>query len=137
MRSALRLVLLLALLAAPARAQIDAGGAAPPNPSTLVTPSAPAVTIAAGAHAVVRVHLSIRPTWHINANPPSPDYMIPTLVTLRGGYGLTAGKAVYPEPRRLKVAFDDQPLAVYTDSAEVTLPLDAAAAAERSEVASA
>jgi len=132
MRSALRTLFALALattLAAPALAQLEGGAAPPPNPSTLVKATAAPVKIVAGGKADVTVMLAIQPTWHINANPPSPDYMIPTVVTVSPAGGVSGGKAKYPAPTKLKVSFDEQPLSVYTESATVTVPLTAGAAA--------
>ncbi|HUK63812.1 MAG TPA: cytochrome c biogenesis protein CcdA, partial [Dongiaceae bacterium] len=67
--------------------------------------------------------------WHINANPPNPDYMIPTALEVEGGFGVTAGKVVYPAPKPIKVGFDDAPLLVFGDHATLTLPLTASAQA--------
>jgi thiol:disulfide interchange protein DsbD len=129
MRLTLPLILLLVAIASPTRAQIDAGGAAPPDPSTLVHASSVAVELAAGASGEVAVQLAIQPSWHINSNPPSPDYMIPTSVEIRPGFGVTPGRAVYPEAQQLKVEFDDKPLSVYSGTVTVRVPLAVASAA--------
>ena len=130
MRIVLRLMLLLAATVTPALAQIDGGAAAPPDPATLVKASAAPVALAAGGRAEALVRLAIAAHWHINANPPSPDYMIPTLVQLPAAFGVTAGPMKYPQARQLKVEFDPAPLSVYTDSATVRVPLSAASGAE-------
>ncbi len=130
MRNALRLLTLLCLLATPAFAQLGNGGAAPPPPSTLVKVHAAKVTIAAGATATAQLELTIEPTWHINANPPSPEYMIPTEVSLKAGSGVSAGHIRYPTAQQLKVEFDPAPLSVYTKSVTIPLPLNAAATSE-------
>jgi len=120
---------LLATLATPSLAQIEGGAAPPPRPSTLVKATAEAVKIVSGGHADVTVMLAIQPSWHINANPPSPDYMIPTVVTILPAGGLKGGKAKYPAPTQLKVSFDEQPLSVYTEFATITVPLEAGVSA--------
>ena len=130
MRNALRLVSLLCLLATPAFAQLGSGGAAPPPPSTLVKIHAAKVTIVAGASATAQLELAIEPTWHINANPPSPDYMIPTVVSLKAAAGVSAARIHYPAAQQLKVEFDPAPLSVYTQAVTIPLPLVAAATAE-------
>jgi len=126
-----RFVLLLAsLLLGVARsvpAQESTGGEAPPVPATIVHVRVAPVTIAAGGAAEAKVELTITAPWHINANPPSPDYMIPTQATLPAASGIAPGKAVYPAAHQLKVDFDDKPLAVYDHAATITLPLRAAA----------
>ena len=130
MKTLLRLVTLLCLLAAPAFAQLGAGGEPPPAPSSLVKVRAAGVAVVAGGSTVARLDLAIEPSWHINANPPSPDYMIPTLVQLKPALGVSAGRIRYPAATKLKVEFDPEPLAVYTESVTIPLPINAAATAE-------
>ena len=128
------LALGLALIFAPsARAQLGGGGAeaAPPRAESLVRAVAAPVSVVAGARAEVAVRVEIAAGWHINANPPSPDYMIPTTLTLTltGAGGLTAGKVVYPAGQALKVSFEDKPLAVYSGEVTLRVPLLAARSA--------
>ena len=92
-------------LAGPARAQI-AGGQPIPPPDRLVGAHVAPVEIAAGGSATARLEIAIAAGWHINANPPSPDYMIATVVRLTPAAGVSAGTPRYPAARRLKVAFD-------------------------------
>ncbi len=124
------LLLLLTAIAHTAAAQINAGSAAPPDPATLVHASVAPVELKAGTRANALVQLTIQPTWHINSNPPSPDYMIPTRVEIRPAFGVTASRAVYPKPQELKVEFDDKPLSVYSGTVTISVPLSAAATAE-------
>lgn len=124
------IVLLLALVFVPAwttnaAAQED-GSAAPPQAATLVKVAATPLTLAAGAQAEVLVTFEIAAGWHVNANPPSPDYLIPTTVTLPGAAGLTPGRTTYPAGEPVKLAFDENPLSVY--SGRVTLKMALAAA---------
>ena len=130
MRLLSRLVLLLAAFAVPALAQIGAGSAPLPEPSTLVRAKVADVEIKAGGRAEAHVDMDIQRSWHINSNPPSPDYMIPTVVQIRPAFGVTAGHAIYPAAKPLKVEFDDKPLSVYTGDAVIRVPLTAAASAE-------
>ncbi len=127
MARAAALALLAALTcAAPAAAQL--GGAVPPA-EKLVKIAAEPVTIAAGAKGTAKVSLTIAPTWHINANPPSPDYMIPTVLTLEPAAGVTAGDPVYPAPHMVRLGFDESDLFVYDGTAVITVPVEVAAAA--------
>ncbi|MBI5708848.1 MAG: thioredoxin family protein [Candidatus Eisenbacteria bacterium] len=113
--------------ALPARAQLGGGAAVPiPKAETLVRASATPVTITAGGRAGASVTLAIQPGWHINASPPSPDYMIPTTVELKGAEGLTAGRPAYPAGTPMKVGFDESPISVYSGQAVVKLVLAAA-----------
>ena len=45
--------------------------------------------------AVFPVTLTIAPGWHVNANPPNPDYMIATALEVKPGYGVSPGKIGY------------------------------------------
>lgn len=123
----LALALGLTAIARPVDAQFGPG-ATPPAESLLQATVEP-VTIAAGGSAEARVRLTIKPTWHVNANPPSPDYMIPTALELTGAAGVTPGTPRYPAPKPLQVAFETNPLLVYDGAIEIRLPLSAAATA--------
>jgi thiol:disulfide interchange protein DsbD len=115
--------------AAVAHAQMGDGGAPIPPVDQLVRIKVEPVSIQAGGQAMAVVHLSIQDGWHINANPPSPDYMIPTLVEVAGGAGLTIGKRVYPAAKSLKLGFDENPIAVFDHESEIRVPIAATAAA--------
>lgn len=120
----LRLALLLAAIAPAARAQD-----APPPAEQLVQPRVAAVSVAAGGRAEVRLELTVAEHWHINANPPALDYMIPTEVTLTAAHGVRAGRPRYPAGKSVKFGFEDQPLLVYDGTTSVVLPIAADAAA--------
>lgn len=111
-----------------AGAQPGASGAVP-EAKDLVHATAAPVTIAAGGRAEVRVTLLVREGWHINGNPPSLDYMIPTVVTLTAADGIKASAAVYPPARHEKLAFEETPLLVYDGETVVVLPVIAEAGA--------
>lgn len=118
----------------PARAQLGGGVSGPiPKAETLVRARATPVTVTAGGRAEASVTLAIEPGWHINANPPSPDYMIPTAVELKGAGGITAGRPAYPAGKPVKVGFDESPISVYSGEAVVKLTLAAAPGAPNGE----
>ena len=107
-----------------ALAQFGAGDT--PAAEKLVKVTAEAVTIAAGARATVRLHVTIEPGWHVNANPPALEYNIPTTVTLVSASGLTPGKPRYPAGKQEKFEFEDTPMLVYDGTVDFTLPVTAA-----------
>jgi len=78
----------------------------------------------------VVITLSIKPGFHVNANPPTFAYLIPTEVTATKVEGATVGKPLYPAAVKRKFQFADQPLAVYEGEARVTLPLSIASGAK-------
>ena len=112
--------------ALPARAQL---GAAIPEGRDLVKITAAPVRLAAGATATAEVRLEILATWHINANPPSPDYMIPTELTFAPVAGVSARAPKYPPPHAVKLAFENSEIHVYDGVATIAVPLTAAAGA--------
>ena len=127
-RHAIALAALACSLATPtAFAQLDAGSAAPPEPARIVRITAAPVALKAGSRAEAVIELAIESPWHINANPPSPDYMIATRLLAPAAFGVTPGRPVYPPAHDLKVEFDDKPLAVYDHAATIRLPLAAGA----------
>lgn len=125
-RGSAALVLGLALvIVLPARGQVGDAPSAIPAAKDLVHVSADPVTLPAGGRAEAQVMLTVREGWHINANPPALDYMIPTKVTLTPADGIRASAPVYPPARRQKLSFEESPLLVYDHQARVTLPLTA------------
>ncbi len=126
-RFASLLLLALGLISAPALAQLGPG--ATPAAETLVKASAAPVTITAGGKAEARFELAIQKTWHINANPASPDYMIATALEFTGTAGVTTGAPIYPAPAMLNVEFENDPLLVLDGTVTVRLPLAAAGSA--------
>ena len=122
-----RLLVVLSLLVGFAPAIIRAQeNASPPAAETLVHATAAPVSLKAGGTAEAIVHVEVQSGWHINANPPSPDYMLPTVVELTAAHGVRAGKAAYPAGQKLKVGFDEHPLAVFTGAFDVRVPVTAA-----------
>jgi DsbC/DsbD-like thiol-disulfide interchange protein len=91
----------------------------------------PDVSVNAGQSVNAAIKLSIKPGFHVNANPPTFSYLIPTEVTAAKVEGVTVGKPVYPAAVKRKFQFADQPLAVYEGEALVTLPLSVAAGAAK------
>jgi DsbC/DsbD-like thiol-disulfide interchange protein len=91
--------------------------------ASVVRVNASGVEVAAGGTASASVNLTITNGYHVNANPPSESYLIPTELTVEPGEGLTAGQPVYPQSVTKKFAFADKPLAVYEGEAAIKLPL--------------
>ena len=127
MRSARAVLLAAAVaLASPAHAQLGGGMQAPPA-ETLIRTSAAPVRIPAGGGAIAVIEIAVQPGWHVNANPPSPDYLIPTEVTIEAAGGVSAGKGEYPSPSPLRVGFEQNPILTFGGTFVVRLPLSAAA----------
>jgi DsbC/DsbD-like thiol-disulfide interchange protein len=91
------------------------------------------VEAAAGGAAQASVNLTITSGYHVNANPPSASYLIPTELSVETGEGIAADKPVYPPSITKKFAFDPKPLAVYEGEASIKLPLKVASTASKGE----
>ncbi len=131
-RSARRLLWAIALSApaagAGAQSSVEIAPATPALPRELLHVSTGGVSIPPGGEAVLRVTARVTPGWHVNANPPSEDYLIPTEARLELPAGLAAGAARYPEGRSLRFAFSEEPLSVYEGEFAIEIPLRAEAA---------
>jgi len=83
------------------------------------------VAVSAGGNSDATVTLSISPNFHVNANPATFSYLIPTEVTAGKVDGITIGKPVYPAAAKKTFQFAAEPLAVYEGEARIKLPLRA------------
>jgi len=81
--------------------------------------------VVAGGSVETTVRLSIQSGFHVNANPPTFSYLIPTELTITPGDGLSAGAIAYPPPINVKLAFSEKPLAVYEGDVEIKVILKA------------
>jgi DsbC/DsbD-like thiol-disulfide interchange protein len=100
--------------------------ASPPSPlEGKVSASVERVEIRAGETAETSVRLSIASGYHVNANPATEKFLIPTVVNVKPEAGITVAKIVYPKPLRKKFPFAEVPLDVYEGDAEIRLTLNA------------
>jgi len=81
------------------------------------------VSIPAGGNADATVTLSISPGYHVNANPATFSYLIPTALDPGKAEGVIAGKPIYPVAQKKRFQFADEPLAVYEGEVQIRLPL--------------
>jgi hypothetical protein len=76
------------------------------------------------------VRLKIEDGWHVNTNPAQPNYLIPTVVTLKSKLGSKLGTVKYPPGKRTKLEGIDEELTAYADRvsflAELDVPAEAA-----------
>ena len=83
------------------------------------------VSIEAGGNAQGTVTLAISSGFHVNANPATFPYLIPTEITPGKIDGINVGKPVYPPGAKKQFKFADEPLAVYEGDAQIKLPVRA------------
>ncbi len=79
---------------------------------------------AAGTRVVITLHVA--EGYHVNANPASEDFLIPTQVHFAG---TTPVRVVYPPARRFQPSFMDTALAVYEGEVSISADFDSGAAA--------
>lgn len=70
----------------------------------------------AGNSYSLAVEIRIDPPYHINAQTPSEDFLIPTTLTIETPEGITLGKLSFPEAKIKKFEFSESPLAVYEET---------------------
>jgi suppressor for copper-sensitivity B len=99
--------LCLLLLAGAAEAQLE------PEPKASFVLTADRTAYDTGAAVRVAALVTIEPEWHVNSHKPTFEYLIPTVLSLELPEGWTAARVEYPPAEMQKLAFADQPLAVY------------------------
>ena len=70
-------------------------------------------TIALNQTTDFKMAVTIEKDWHINANKPMEDFLIPTELTFEPVEGVEFGDATYPEPKKVEFAFSEAPVLVY------------------------
>ena len=83
------------------------------------------VEVRAGGSVEVPVRLTIQSGYHLNANPPTYPYLIPTALEIAPAAGISAARITYPPPINAKFAFAEAPLAVYEGETEIRATLTA------------
>jgi uncharacterized protein len=71
-------------------------------------------------HDEILVTLTIDPGYHLNANPASIDYLIPTVVTVPSA---PDAKITYPAGQVFKPKFSPEGISVYEGSVEIRAEL--------------
>ena len=98
-----------------------AGGPAPPAEVARV--EAVGVEAKRGAGAGGEVRLKITEGFHVNANPASEKYLIPTELKFEPAEGVEVGPVTYPASVERKFSFSEKPLAVYEGEARIKFDL--------------
>ena len=95
--------------------------------ATVVKVRTEPVTISSGGETTATVTLSISSGFHVNANPATFSYLIPTEVTAENSEQISADKTIYPAAQTKKFQFAERPLAVYEGETQIKIPLRAKA----------
>jgi hypothetical protein len=76
-----------------------------------------------GALFSVFIEVRVRPGFHVNSSEPGDELLFPAAVEVAGGSGLRLERAVFPEGRRVDVAFSRGPVSVLDGVFKVELQL--------------
>lgn len=130
-RSKLILVsgLLLFFLSACSRSGQNPAGTPTPEPKissvSVVQVLVPPIEIEAGKSNEAVVKVNTQSGYHINANPPSFDYLKATELDLQDTPEIFVDYIYYPNPQVKKFAFSEQPLRVYEGETQLKVMLNA------------
>jgi thiol:disulfide interchange protein DsbD len=75
-----------------------------------------------------KVHLQLRPGYHVNSNTPAESYLIPLKLTWKAD-PLEAGEVIYPKPSLEKYEFSEKPVSVFSGDFEIVTKFKAPASA--------
>ena len=93
-----------------------------------------ATNITKGESGEAVVRLKITDGYHVNANPPSLAYLIPTQLDLTPAAGISVDFITYPNGVKKKFSFaPEQPLSVYEGETDIKVRLTASKTAETGE----
>jgi thiol:disulfide interchange protein DsbD len=108
--------------ASPALAQLPDAFAEPVTATGYVSLS----NVPQGGSAQIAVQLKILSPWHVNANPASEEFLVPTEVAFDLPAGVTLRGVVYPAGVEKKLAFAEGPLRLYEGEVYVGAVIDIA-----------
>ena len=99
------------------------GGGSVPEQVVVVRVEPSAAEVVPGGGLRAQVHLAIADSWHINANPPTSDWLIPTTVTMNADVPVTLDEIIYPSGQLLFFPAFEETLAVYDGQVTLTAEL--------------
>ena len=80
------------------------------------------------------VEIQINPPYHINAQKPSEDFLIPTTLVIEAPEGVVLGKFDFPRSRMKKFAFSEKALSVYEGTIHIFTSISIASEFPGSEI---
>lgn len=95
----------------------------------VVKVTTPETSLAKGTSGDAVVRLNIENGFHVNANPPTFPYLIPTQLEITTADVVTVDFITYPDPLTKKFSFAEKPLAVYEGATDLKVRLTAAKSA--------
>lgn len=101
------------------------GGAAQPGPGEVVEVEAAvgSAPLVQGERARAAVEMRIAEGFHVNATPPTYDYLIATEIGVEAPDGVSVAAEHHPEPLHKTFPYAEEPLAVYEGTTLVGLEI--------------
>lgn len=121
----------LLAVAAVAAAAAASAHAAKPHVASVSMDEVPAVR--AGASATLKVAVTIKPGYHVQANPVLNPALIPIVLSVAQTPAVSAGKPAYPQARRLRLVGSDEDLVVYGGTFVIEQPVTVSRDSPRGE----
>jgi hypothetical protein len=106
------------LLLAPLSASAQFGPSKVAEATAAIQPTA----IVRGGKGVLRVTLTVKPKYHVNANKPNDSAYIATVFVPQPTPGIVFGPAQYPAAQSITVSYSPKPLLVYRGRVTITVP---------------
>lgn len=100
---------------------------------SVVKVTAQPVEVPANASSEAVIRLTIQPGYHINANPPTYNYLKATELDLPASEGVWVAFIKYPKPLTKKFSFAEKPLDVYEAETELKVLLKAAKSSKQGD----
>jgi uncharacterized protein len=97
---------------------------------TVITIETKPLTVTAGQSVDAEITVKVKSGYHIQANPASEEYLIPTKLEVKSTEDLQVGTPVYPKSQPFKLEGTDKPLATYVDTFVIKVPVKADAKAQ-------
>ena len=95
----------------------------------VVKVTTPETSLASGQSGEAMVRLNIDNGYHVNANPPSFPYLIPTELQITSSDVVSVDFITYPDPLTKKFSFAEKPLAVYEGATDLKIRFTASKSA--------
>jgi DsbC/DsbD-like thiol-disulfide interchange protein len=83
----------------------------------------PGVEVKPGAGTRIAIQVTVKPGYHVQANPVENPDLIPITLKLDAAGSVSVGDPVYPAAKRMRLPGDSQDLVVYDGTFAIFLPV--------------
>ena len=92
---------------------------------TIVQVNVPDVTVQAGKRAEIRVFVSVKKGYHIQANHVNDEFIRPTTMEIKAQEIVITEKQTFPQSKKFRLPGMSNPLLVYEGDFVITVPIKA------------